>query len=416
MDPIINNYTIKNNNAVINEKKIILKDKLVELVINNKIRPKWLSKHKNIIFVIPAVYENFSKDGVLAYFTYKHKRYPAISLNNKNKITFNFNPEKAINFILNEEHCSKKRPIYTYLPFHYHKIPLREKIYKTLKKRKNSRKNFPDWPIDNSADILKEICINSLRLNKKIKTKRTWPNKAKFAIVISHDIDSKQGFSKIKEFLEIEKEHGIKASWNIVLNYFRLDYALLDRMVKEEHEICSHGYNHDNKIAYLGEKGIKKRFEKQKNLIKQYEIKGFRSPSLLVSKKLFQVAQDYFVYDSSIPDTEVTLTDSERRGCCSIFPFFINNLVEIPITMPMDASLIFMGYKPDEILNLWKEKLNLIKDIGGVAVFNIHPEPRFSGNKKMMHIFEKLLEHLKNEDAWFATSGEVAEFWRKTRR
>ena len=43
------------------------------------------------------------------------------------------------------------------------------------------------------------------------------------------------------------------------------------------------------------------------------------------------------LYDSSFPDTYPF--EPQAGGCCSIFPFFLGDLVELPITLVQDHTM-----------------------------------------------------------------------------
>src|SRR6266478_4833745 len=65
-----------------------------------------------------------------------------------------------------------------------------------------------------------------------------------------------------------------------------------------------------------------------------------------------------FSYDMSVPN--VAHLDPQDGGCCTIMPYFVGNLLEIPVTVTQDYSLfnILNSYSTD----LWKEQLKLILD------------------------------------------------------
>ncbi len=399
----------------INKHRLIKSNKILKLEIDKKIRPKWLvGEGINIYF--PKVYKNEVKGEVLAYFFDKEKL-PAI-VKKDEKIIFNFDPEETINSLLAEKYVKKKRPIYTFLPFHYHKIPFRiglGKLQTFIRSRFSKQPGFPGWPIEGSVDVIRTIFLNSLKLiQKNIKIGEFWPNGKKFAIALTHDIDTGKGLKNIKLFSAIEEQFGFRSTWFIVGDYYKKDYEQLNRLIDKRHEIGLHGYSHDNKLAYLSIKKIEERISKCRKFIGRYGIKGFRSPSLLNSENLEKVLQKYFLYDSTIPTNEKYLSDSDYSGCCSAFPYFKGRMLEIPITMPMDSSLVFLNYSTDSISDLWIKKLDWIKALGGVAILNVHPEPHFSGNKKMLNVYRKFIGYISTmNDVWVTTMEQIANHWKK---
>ena len=98
-------------------------------------------------------------------------------------------------------------------------------------------------------------------------------------------------------------------------------------------------------------------------------------------------------------------------------------LIEIGVSMLilMTGVKVADFYKPsmlevhllngDEILKLWEDKVDYICNIGGVAVFNIHPDPYISGNHTMLNVFEKILEYLKYKNACFLTPNQAFNYF-----
>lgn len=404
----------RNKSIFINKNRLIKSNSRLKLETGRKIRPNWLKKDIYIYF--PKVYKNESKGEVLAYFIDKGERLPAIVREGK-RITFNFDPEETIDFILAEQYVKKKRPIYTFLPFHYHKIPFRifiARLITLLRSKLSKEEHNAEWPVEGEADVIRGVFLNSLNLIKKLKVKDFWPEKKKFAVALTHDIDTKHGFRNIGMFSGAEERKGFRSTWFLVGSYYKKDYNKLDELVKKGHEIGLHGYNHDNKIAYLPLNKIERRLEKCREFTGRYCVKGFRSPSLLNSKNLEKALGKYFSYDSTVPTNERYMADSDYSGCGSAFPYFKEGILEIPISLPMDSSLLFLNWDTGSIFNLWVKKLEWIRAIGGVAVLNVHPEPHFSGNKKMLDLYKKFIDHISTmDDAWVTTMGEIEKQWRK---
>lgn len=403
------------DNIEINTKKVIFRNKILKLVLDTELRPSWQGKDYVRIFV-PEIYETNDQRKVLAYFEFSNQKIPAILQTNK-KVIFNFDPEKTIASLLYEKYFIKKRPIYTYLPFHYHKIPCRVFLnnLQTIVKKNFYKKKFPDWPIESSVETLRYLILKLA--NKKIQKKTFWPKNKKYAIALTHDVDTQTGFKNIPFLLKVEEKYGLTSLWNIVGHYYKIDYKYLDMLAKQGHEIGLHGFNHDNKLPFLKKTDIELRLQKCSELLQRYEIKGFRSPSLLRSDKLFEVLPKFFSYDSSIPDTEVYSPIGNNNGCCTVFPFIINGLVELPLTIPQDAVLLNLGYNPKKVYSIWINKLKWIKSVGGLAVINTHPEKHFSGNKIMSELYEDFIEEvIKDSEAWITNPYDIVKYWNKNQK
>jgi hypothetical protein len=72
-----------------------------------------------------------------------------------------------------------------------------------------------------------------------------------------------------------------------------------------------------------------------------------------------------------------------------------------------------LGFKPDQIFEIWKAKIEWIRKIGGIAHTVTHAESYYSGNKGMLGAYERLLSFISEDtDSWMASPGELALWWR----
>jgi hypothetical protein len=85
-------------------------------------------------------------------------------------------------------------------------------------------------------------------------------------------------------------------------------------------------------------------------------------------------------------------------------------LTEIPLTLPRDGSLRFLGYGPAEILEIWKTCAQQIAASGGVVSLLTHCENRFSGNDAMLLTYRRFVEYLASDARFvFSTPARVLE-------
>jgi hypothetical protein len=113
-----------------------------------------------------------------------------------------------------------------------------------------------------------------------------------------------------------------------------------------------------------------------------------------------------FEYDSSSPDTDPY--EPQAGGCCSLFPFFNADLVELPITLPQDHTLfVILGL--DE--RTWTEKAQAIRERGGMALLITHPDYMLSDDR--LAAYERFLSFVQADgSAWHALPRDVARWWR----
>jgi len=60
-----------------------------------------------------------------------------------------------------------------------------------------------------------------------------------------------------------------------------------------------------------------------------------------------------FSYDMSAPN--VAHLDPMRGGCCTVMPYFIGKILELPVTTSQDYTLFHM--LNDYSIDLWKQQL-----------------------------------------------------------
>ena len=351
--------------------------KLIKLKIPLELRPSWLNEDE---IILPALED-------------KDKHY-SITINPEGvKVNFDFN--KVYENILYEKYTNQKRPPYTYLPFHFHKIP---SFVRYFFKRNPKKSAFPLWPIDKSLEFLREIGTKYTLLNNiEEYTKYKFSDNKKYGLILTHDIEAENNWEWVKRIAQLEMDLGFRSSWNVVPHYYKIDYDVLDWLITNGFEIGLHGYNHDNKLAYQSIDIIRKRLEDSKSFIERYEIKGFRSPSWLRTDTLFKAIEEYFIYDMSVMDVD-QICPAGTGGSCSLFPYYITKkLLEIPTTLPYEAPRYF-GISKGELNNFWSTKIEWIKTIHGMIVVNTHPDPHYSGNPGMLEEYSLFLNKFKNDE------------------
>jgi peptidoglycan/xylan/chitin deacetylase (PgdA/CDA1 family) len=292
-----------------------------------------------------------------------------------------------------------KRPLSARLPLHYHKIPasIRHKIFKySVRDRK-------------LCDLV-NMSVNDRDSNL------SWPNNKKYAVALTHDIDTKKGFQNIDIISKMERKHDVNSCWYIVPKHYKLDYRLLDNLMESGDEIGLHGYRHDNKLYALSEKEIDTRIKSCNEFIVRYNIQGFRAPSFLISEALIKIVQQHFLYDTSIPSNRLYSPYSYMEGCSTVFPYNNGSITELPITLPPDDILLALNLSKQQIFDVWMNMIASIKDCGGLALLVTHPEP-FLGNKCGINdVYRDILETLSHDtDVWISTPSKILQWINKSK-
>ena len=97
-------------------------------------------------------------------------------------------------------------------------------------------------------------------------------------------------------------------------------------------------------------------------------------------------------------------------------PYFVGNIVELPVTMTQDYSLCHI--LNDYSINLWKQQIELIIESHGLINVIIHPD--YSVSSRERAVFEALLAHMatvrEERGVWTALPKEIARWWRQRSR
>lgn len=235
----------------------------------------------------------------------------------------------------------------------------------------------PTWPI---FDYIK---------SEKI----VWPKNNKIPFILTHDVDSQFGFDNIRTVCEVEKHFNLKSCWFIVPNLYKIDMKVIDYLNQSGMEIGVHDWNHDGKL-FLNRKFFNRRIDKINRTIKMWRVKGFRSGSAFHNDKWMPELE--CEYDSSYYDTDPY--QPMRGGCSKIIPFRLNNLVELPYTMPQDHVIFIQNAKI--VLNAKVEKSHKV-DINVENFIRSWCKNKFRDNQQLNEKMEsKSLYSVRGVDIW----------------
>jgi len=279
---------------------------------------------------------------------------------------------------------------------------------------KSSQSSFPLWPIEEKLERLKrQIVITCTKTRDEIPFVWFWPHGKAFSFVITHDVETQKGLGNIQRICEIERKYGFKSSWNFVPERYPVDVRLLEEIVDAGFEVGIHGLKHDGKL-FSSRRVFDERMSKIEEYRSEWGAVGFRSPATHRNRDWMENMP--FEYDSSFPDTDPY--EPQPGGCLSVFPFFIGNLVELPITLAQDHTLFEILRCKD--ISIWKQKIDWIEKMNGMALVIVHPDYMRPGGGRgkdsgyPVEYYEELLQYVKNKDhCWHALPREMAQWWRE---
>jgi hypothetical protein len=271
---------------------------------------------------------------------------------------------------------------------------------------------FPNWPVDTSVEkILERLLLQSLKFNKleSIPFIWFWPDGAPAAVIVTHDVETSAGMTFIPHLMDLDDAFGIKTSFQLVPEQgYLVSRSLRDAIRERKCEVNVHGLNHDGNL-FRDRKNFVKQSKQINQYVQEFGAEGFRSPCMYRNTDWLQELN--IVYDMSVPN--VAHLEPQRGGCCTVFPYFIGRILELPLTTIQDYSLFHM--LGDYSIELWKKQIALILEKHGLASFITHPD--YLVEEKARATYKTLLGYLSTlrdtGKVWMALPGDVNRWWRE---
>jgi hypothetical protein len=200
-----------------------------------------------------------------------------------------------------------------------------------------------------------------------------WPEGKRFALVLTHDVESQRGVDRCRQLAAMEMELGFRSSYNFLLKKYSTPEGLRAYLAENGFEIGIHGCYHDGK-KFLSREIFLERAAIINRHLKEWDSCGFRAPAMQCD--LDWIGDLDIEYDLSTFDTDPF--EAQDGGARTIYPFMVErsngmgSFVELPYTLPQDSTLfIMLGEKN---IDVWKKKLDWIVEKGGMALVNVHPD------------------------------------------
>ena len=274
---------------------------------------------------------------------------------------------------------------------------------------------FPRWPVDDTVDqILERLLLLSLRSQgfARVPFVWFWPDGAPSCAIVTHDVETSVGRDRCSWLMDIDDSYGIKTSFQVVPEErYTVSRSLLDEIRNRGFEINVHDLNHDGHLfSDLTEFTL--RAKRINQYAREFGARGFRSGQLYRHPDWYEALE--IAYDMSIPST--AHLEVQRGGCCTVMPYFIGQIVELPLTTTQDYSLFHI--LKDFSNDVWKTQIESIIGAHGLASFITHPD--YLGEDKARQAYQALLDRLsclrEAGRCWVALPGEVERWWRQRSR
>jgi hypothetical protein len=269
---------------------------------------------------------------------------------------------------------------------------------------------FPRWPVDFTVEILMQRMLKLAvqHCGGEIPFIWFWPEGAPSCGMMTHDVETKAGREFCRELMDINDEYGIKSAFQLVPeDRYEVTQSLLNEFRSRGFEVNVHDLNHDGHL-YRTRNEFLRRADKINKYARQFQSRGFRAGAMYRNQDWFEAFD--FSYDMSVPN--VAHLEPQRGGCCTVMPYFIGEILELPLTTIQDYSLFhILG---NYTIELWKTQIDLIYSRNGLISFIAHPD--YLLERRARSVYLDLLAHLRKlaeeRKLWLALPSEVDHWWR----
>lgn len=248
-----------------------------------------------------------------------------------------------------------------------------------------------------------------------------WPGGKRFALVLSHDVDTEKGLRKCLPLAVLEQRLGFRSTFNFLSEAYQIPPETRKYLTGNGFDIGMHGLVHDEKL-FTSRRVFQKGAVRINRYLQEWESVGFHSPSM--HHNLEWMHDLNIEHDTSTFDTDPF--EPQPDGVRTIFPFWVQDgskrkgFVELPYTLPQDFTLFII--MKERNIDIWKRKLDWIAEKGGMALLITHPDYMNCENgtcemeEYPIEFYVELLDYVKRkyeDQYWHALPKEMARFWKE---
>ncbi len=289
-------------------------------------------------------------------------------------------------------------------------LTVRKQIQR-LRARNWKKRTFPQWPVDTTVENICETLLLIAMQAKgvdKVPFVWFWPGGACGCLAMTHDVETRVGMDHCADLMDVDEAFGIKAAFGIVPEErYRVVPSLLELMRNRGFEVFIQDLNHDG-LLFDNKQEFLRRVKRINRYGREYNAAGFRAAVLYRRPEWYDAFE--FAFDMSVPN--VAHLDPQPGGCCTVMPYFIGDILELPVTTIQDYTLFHV--LRERRIDLWKDQVDRILGKSGLVSFIVHPDyiiehDTLSLYKILLGYFQELRQKTR---IWAALPGEVDSWWR----
>jgi hypothetical protein len=277
------------------------------------------------------------------------------------------------------------------------------------------RIRFPKWPVDSTVeDLMQQSLAATLRASgaRRVPFIWFWPEGAAAGATVTHDVEGSAGVDFCGALMDLDEAHGVKAAFQFIPERRT---AATDRLIARTRargfEVNLHDFNHDGYLFHTRRQFLA-RAERINAYAREMDCRGFRSGAMYREQQWYDMFQ--FSYDMSVPN--VAHLEPQRGGCCTVMPYFVGRILELPLTTIQDYSLFHI--LNDYSTVLWRRQIEHIVSRNGLITILTHPD--YLVESRARAVYNELLVQLarmrQEGELWLALPGEIDRWWRDRAR
>jgi hypothetical protein len=272
--------------------------------------------------------------------------------------------------------------------------------------------SFPSWPVDSTVENIHEQLLRlalQSRQGKPVPFIWFWPEGTPSCTILTHDVETQAGLDFCSRLMDLDDSFAIKSSFQLVPERcYRIPDSVVSEIRNRGFELNIHDLNHDGRL-FSSKAEFLRRAAKINHYARGLGAEGFRSAAMYRNIEWYDALD--ISYDMSVPN--VSHLEPQRGGCCTVLPFMVGNIVELPLTLVQDYTLF--NILNDRSTKVWHDQIKQIRDKNGLISANIHPD--YVCSEWARGVYKDLLAHfseLRSEGkTWIALPRQVAHWWKQ---
>jgi hypothetical protein len=279
-----------------------------------------------------------------------------------------------------------------------------------LQRRKEAE--FPRWPVDCTVDNLAQEFLRAAMLARKQNTVPFiwfWPDGLTSAAIMTHDVEARSGLEFCARLMDLDDSFGIKSSFQIIPeSRYTIPPGLLKHIDQRGFEVNVHDLNHDGYL-FRDREEFMRRVLKINRYLREFGAQGFRSGIMYRNQQWFGHLDA--AYDMSVPNS--AHLDPQSGGCCTVMPYFVGDVLELPASMTQDYALF--NFLQNYSIELWQREIEMVREKHGLISFIVHPD--YIVEDRPQSVYRALLQYLEGirdeGKTWFALPRDINQWWRQ---